>query len=198
MEWLLFRYTYLVHSYKVEGIILKRTNFGEADRFLTVFTKEKGKISVLAKGIRRITSRRAGSVELFNQAILFLHKGRNFDILTEATTLNTFPHFRLDFQKVGAAYYACELIDRLTPEEQEHDAVYELLVKFLTWLEGQPNNSKVTLALSRFDKRLLTDLGYWSTRMDGQVDLKNFIKELIGGEVRSEKFLAMGLQKLSS
>lgn len=181
-----------MHSYRVEGIILKRTNFGEADRIITVFAKHYGKLKVLGKGVRRITSRRAGSVELFNQAILFLHKGRNFDILTEATTLNTFPHFRQNFQKVGAAYYTCELIDRLTPEEQEHDAVYELLVKFLTWLDEQPNNSKLTLALSRFEKRLLIDLGYWSTKMDGQVDVKNFIQELIGGEVRSEKFLAMG------
>jgi len=64
-------------SYKAEGIVIKRKNFGEADRILTVFTKKYGKIKVLAKGVRRITSRRGPNVELFNQVELVLHQGRN-------------------------------------------------------------------------------------------------------------------------
>lgn len=178
-----------MHSYKVEGIILKRTNFGEADRIITAFTKQKGKIGVLAKGIRRITSRRAGSVELFNQSILFLHKGRNFDILTEATTLSTFPKFRTQLSLVGAAYYACELVDRLTAEEQEHDEVYELLVTFFLWLDGQKDAAKLPLALPRLETALLTKLGFWSKEMGGKIDPKETIRELIGGDVNSERFL---------
>ncbi|MBI2622470.1 DNA repair protein RecO, partial [Candidatus Microgenomates bacterium] len=73
-----------MRSYRAEGIILKRTNFGEADRFLTVFSKRHGKIKILAKGVRRITSRRGPNIELFNLATLYIHKGRHLDILTEA------------------------------------------------------------------------------------------------------------------
>jgi len=178
-----------VHSYRVEGIIIKRTNFGEADRIITVFTKRYGKIVILAKGIRRVTSRRAGSVELFNQATMFLRKGRNFDLLTEATTINSFPKFRTHLSLVSAAYYACELVDRLTAEEQEHDGVYELLVKFFQWLDGQKDAEKLPLALPRLEKALLTNLGFWSKEMDDKIDSKETIRELIGGEIRTEKFL---------
>jgi len=62
-------------SYKAEGIILKRINFSEADKILTIFTKRHGKVRAIAKGVRRLTSRKAGSVELFNQAGLFLLEG---------------------------------------------------------------------------------------------------------------------------
>ena len=58
-------------TYKTEGIILKRINFGEADRILTSYTKHFGKISLLAKGVRKITSRKGGNIELFNQTVLF-------------------------------------------------------------------------------------------------------------------------------
>jgi len=54
-------------SYKTEGIIIKRKNFGEADRILTIFTKNKGKISIVAKGVRKINSRRAPHIELLQK-----------------------------------------------------------------------------------------------------------------------------------
>jgi len=75
-----------MRGFKTEGIVLKRRNFGEADRILTVFTKDRGKISVLAKGVRRITSRRAGNVELLNRVSIFLHQTRGMPILTEAVS----------------------------------------------------------------------------------------------------------------
>jgi len=178
-------------SYKTEAIILKRTNFGEADRIITVFSKQRGKLKILAKGVRRLTSRRAGSVELFNQATLFLHQGRTFDILTEAQALNTFALLRGDLELVGMAYYGCELVDRLTPEDQAHEEVYELLIKLLEWLDTLPQPGLRKEALLRFEKALLTRLGYWSEGMEGRVDPELFLKELIGGEVRSEKFLSL-------
>ncbi|MBI2593599.1 DNA repair protein RecO, partial [Candidatus Daviesbacteria bacterium] len=77
-------------SVAVEGIILKRTNFGEADRMLTVLTKNLGKITVIARGVRKITSRRAGNVELLNVVKLGLFKGKGYT-LTEAQSVQTFP-----------------------------------------------------------------------------------------------------------
>ena len=176
-------------SYKVEGVILKRNNFGEADRILTVFSQKYGKLSVLAKGVRRITSRRAGAVELFNQTSLYLHRGRTFDLLTEASCINDFSFFRRDLSKVGVAYYGAELVDRLTAEGQEHDDVYDLLVKLLGWLDGLTDNTSLDSGLERFEKSLLTKLGFWSSEMEGTVDTKLYLEELIGGRIRSAEFL---------
>ncbi|MCJ7793073.1 MAG: DNA repair protein RecO, partial [Candidatus Marinimicrobia bacterium] len=89
---------------KTEGIILKRSNYGEADRILTIYTKHYGKIKAMAKGVRRITSRKGGNVELFNQATLFLYKGRNLDLLTEVQVTKTFKEWRRNLKKVATAY----------------------------------------------------------------------------------------------
>ena len=64
-----------MRTHKTEGIIIKRRNYGEADRILTVFTKYNGKIQVKATGIRRIPSRRSAHVELLNYSVLNLYKG---------------------------------------------------------------------------------------------------------------------------
>ncbi|KKR32290.1 MAG: repair protein RecO protein, partial [Candidatus Gottesmanbacteria bacterium GW2011_GWC2_39_8] len=85
-----------MRTYKTEGIILRRINFGEADRLITIFSKHYGKQKVLGKGVRKIKSRRAPHLELFNRSVIFLHRGKNFDIITEAQTINSFSDLRKD------------------------------------------------------------------------------------------------------
>jgi DNA repair protein RecO (recombination protein O) len=143
-------------SFKTEGIILKRINFGEADRILTIFSKHFGKIKVLAKGVRKLTSRKAGALELFNHSSLFLVKGRNFDIISEAEPLNLFKSWRKDLLRVGIAYYFCEVIDKLTPEGQPNKDVFELLKNSLSAL-GKNNLKNLVLS---FQENLLETLGF--------------------------------------
>src|SRR3989344_892201 len=77
-----------------EGIIIKRKNFGEADRILTVITPYKGKINIIAKGVRRITSRRAGNIELLNKTKLHIFQGQGMGILSEAEAISTYPKIK--------------------------------------------------------------------------------------------------------
>src|SRR3989304_6032467 len=104
-----------MRSDKTEGIIIKRKNFGEADRMLTVLTPRHGKIKIIAKGVRKISSRRSSHVELLNLSILTLHEGKIL-ILTEAETLNHFQDLKDNLKKSGLAFYLCELVDGLLPE----------------------------------------------------------------------------------
>lgn len=175
-----------MRSYKTEGIILKRQNFSEADRILTVFTRKHGKIKILAKGVRRIKSRRGPNIELFNQTILFLHRGRNFDILTEAQTQNTFPQIRKKLELVGLAYYVCELVDGLCAENQPHPQVFELLVQTLTELENG--------LIRKFELTLLAELGFLGV---GQpvinLNTNLFIEQILERKLKAKTFL----QKLS-
>ncbi|HUS59874.1 MAG TPA: DNA repair protein RecO [Nevskiaceae bacterium] len=143
-------------SYKTEGVILKRINFGEADKILTIYSKHYGKIKALAKGVRKITSRKGGNVELFNQVIIFLARGRNLDILTEVQVLNSFKEWRKNLSKVGTAYYFCELVDKLTPEGQPNQAVFRLLKDSLNKI-GQEKRLGLTRA---FEEKLLEELGF--------------------------------------
>lgn len=179
-----------MNTYKSEGVVLKRTNFGEADKIITVYSKHHGKVTLLAKGIRRLTSRKRGNLEVFNQVAFFASRGKGIDIVTEAETLDSFYVWRKDLTKVAVAYQLCELVDKLTVEESDQEEVYELLVdnlKSLNCLEKEKNNK----FLGSFSIRLLTLLGYWPK---GKLVPKNFkasafVEEIIEKELKCKNFL---------
>lgn len=123
-----------MRNIRTEGIIIKRRNYGEADRILTVLTKDHGKLSIKATGVRKITSRRSSQTELLNHAALHLYKGNTFPVLTEAKMIEDFAPIKNDFEKVGLAYHLCELVDGLCPDNQENSKVFFLLRNFLTQL----------------------------------------------------------------
>src|SRR3989338_2627067 len=145
---------------KVEGIILKRRNLGEADRILTVFSLQKGKISVLAKGVRRITSRRAGNVELLNRVSMYLHQAKTFLILTEATSLDTYQKLKEDLTLSTYAFHIIELVDKLTAENQESRILYEHLVNVLQRLSRKPRQ----ILVRAFEVKILSLMGFATFR----------------------------------
>src|SRR5512143_2148764 len=95
--------------YRVQAVIIKRTDVGEADRLLTLFTAERGKLRVIAKGARKPSSHKSGHVELFNHVNLLIAKGRNLDLITQAETLDSYLPLRGDLDRLGYAYYLGEL-----------------------------------------------------------------------------------------
>src|SRR5436309_11311354 len=90
--------------YRTEAVIIRRSDFGEADRLLTLMTPQ-GKRRVIAKGARKTTSRLAGHIELFTHTMLLLAIGRTFDVLTQSTILHSFDTLRGDLERISAAYY---------------------------------------------------------------------------------------------
>jgi len=144
-------------TYKTEGVVIKRFNFGEADKILTVFTKHHGKVRAVAKGVRRLTSRKAGNVELFNQATLFFVRSKNLDLLTEAVLINSFSCLRANLKKVAVAYYFCEVVDKLTPDNQPQPDVYRLLVDCLVRLGEAASLAKL---VREFEETILDQLGF--------------------------------------
>lgn len=177
-----------MRSFKTEGVILKRTNVGEADRLLTVFTKHYGKIKALARGVRRITSRRGGNVEVFTHATMFFSEGRNLDILTEAETIHSFQVLRKNLLTVAYAYKVCELIDRLTAEKQEHENIYRLLVNTLAMLNSPitPNSHIIV----NFESEIVKILGFWpQNKPFTNINIETFIESITERELKSKKFL---------
>jgi DNA repair protein RecO (recombination protein O) len=142
--------------YRTEGVILRRSDFGEADRLLTLITP-LGKRRVVAKGARKTTSRLAGHIELFTHASLLLAVGRNLDIITQSVILHGFDTLRGDLRRIGAAYYSAELIDRLTEEEDENRPAFDLLVATLQALD---TTRHIDLVLRFYEIHLLGYLGY--------------------------------------
>ena len=184
-----------MRTYKTEGIIIRRINFGEADRILTIFTKHYGKIKAIAKGVRRIKSRRAPHLELFNQTLLFLNKGRNLDIISEAQLINSFSNLRKDLKKVALAFKLCELIDQLTREGQSQKNVFNLFKACLNDLNlpavvGHLNKEEGGGVVKNFEIELLQALGFLPKGKSlEKIEVECYIEKIIEKELKSKKFL---------
>lgn len=161
-------------SFTTEGIVLRHNNFGEADRILTVLTPYKGKLKVLAKGIRRITSRRAGNVEPLNKVKVHIFRASGMPILQEAESLKTFSKIKDNLILSTYASYVLEITDRLIVEGQLHKEVYNLLLGLLELLEKNPRQ----IFIRGFEVKLLTELGFWSA---DQLLVSSNLKALLKG-----------------
>lgn len=143
-------------TYKTQGIIIKRRNFGEADRLLTIYTQNEGKIIVIAKGVRRSKAKMVGHTELFYLLNLQLAEGKTWDIVSSADIINDFKDIRLKSNLTNQAYFMAELVDNLTHEAEPHKEIFDLLLSSLTKLNGK--NHKLILPYYSF--KLLSILGH--------------------------------------
>lgn len=137
--------------------MLRRKDIGEADRLLTVFTPERGKVRLVAKGIRKPGSRKAGHLELFTRVSLLVAAGRELDLITQAQAVEAYRPLREDLVRGAYAAYAVELLDRFTPDHQEAGDLYQLLAAGLGWLSAAPD---VSLAARCYELRLLELAGF--------------------------------------
>lgn len=111
------------------AIVLRRTNYGEADRVVTLLTKDYGKITVIAKGVRKIKSRLAGGIEPFSISEVSINNSRGkLDILTGARLIRYYGLFVSDLNKVNTAYDALKQINKLIEENTNDEAGYYVLV----------------------------------------------------------------------
>ena len=100
-------------TFRSEAIVLKRVDFGEADRLLTLYSREKGKIKAIAKGARKPQSRKTGHVELFMRSDMFFAVGRDLAIITQAEMVDGYAGLRGDLVRTTYAAYAAELLEGL-------------------------------------------------------------------------------------
>ncbi len=160
--------------YRTEAVVLRRGDLGEADRLLTVYSPTHGKLRLVAKGVRRPTSRKAGHLEPLTRVELLLAKGRELDIITQAHALQTYPLPAGDLERLGYAFYTVELLDRFSVAEGEAHRPYRLLIDTLERLSSGVEAAPV---IRHFELQLL--------------DLSGFRPELFrcvgcGAEIRPE------------
>jgi DNA repair protein RecO (recombination protein O) len=143
--------------YRTEGIVIRRSDTGETDRILTLYTPTRGKIRVVIKGVRRPGSRMAGHVELLTHSSFLIARGRNLDIVTQAQSLATFPALRQDLECIGWGCYVAEILERMAPEQSENLPAFQLLQEALERLDQGLNAEMVARS---FELHLLTTMGY--------------------------------------
>lgn len=144
-------------TFRVEAVILRHQDWGEADRLITLFSRERGKLRAVAKGVRKVRSRKAGHLEPFNRVSLLLAQGRDLPIITQAETLTAYLALQEDLLRLGHGATLLELVDRFTVEEEANPALFSLLVETLERL----NHSEDTwLDVRFFEMKLLDFVGF--------------------------------------
>jgi DNA repair protein RecO (recombination protein O) len=146
------------HSFRVEAVVVRHSDFGEADRLLTLYTRQLGKTRALVKGARKVTSRKAGHLEPFTHVRLQLARGRDLLIVTQADTIDAYQALRENLMLTGQASYVLELLDRFTYEDElENGSIFRLLTETLARLASR---SDPWLAIRYYEMRLLDYLGF--------------------------------------
>lgn len=136
---------------------MRHVEVGEADRILTFYTLEYGKVQTIAKGIRKLRSRKAGHLEPFSRVELMLAKGRSLDVISQAEALSTYENLRADLKLIAYAAYVVELLDRFTYEEGENRPLYNLLVDTLSRLD---EGASALTAVHYYEIQLMDLLGF--------------------------------------
>jgi DNA repair protein RecO (recombination protein O) len=143
--------------YRVSAIVLKRRDMGEADRLLTVLTRDRGKLTLLAKGVRKLASRKAGHVEPFTHVDLLAAKGKSLDLVTQAETLAAHRALREDLWRSAWGYYVVELADAFTQDADPNELLFDLLLETLERLDG---GAEPALTVRYYEVHLLALAGY--------------------------------------
>ncbi|HEY56406.1 MAG TPA: DNA repair protein RecO [Dehalococcoidia bacterium] len=144
-------------NYQTEAVIIKKTKLGEADRILTFYTPNLGKIQAVAKGVRRPRSKMAGHLELLTHSLVSLARGRNLDTVTGSQTIDGFFPLKSDLELISYALYIVELVEQFTADHDENRPLFELLLKTMHCLCQETDRE---LTLRYFELRLLDLAGY--------------------------------------
>ncbi|HLY24464.1 MAG TPA: DNA repair protein RecO [bacterium] len=148
-----------VPVYKVDAVILRHQPVGEADRILTLLTREHGKIRASARGVRKTTSRLAGRVQPYTQGRFLLARGRTLDVVAQAEVVRAFAGLQHDLLRSAYAAYVAELVDRFLPERDRHPEVFEAVLDALAVIETAAEDEAEIYALW-FSLHLADSLGY--------------------------------------
>lgn len=177
------------HIYQTEAIIIKKRNWKETDRLFTVYTPNLGKLRLKACGVRKITSRRAASLEIFNHLHLTIYRGTTMDTLVGVSRAGEAIISSLTLSQISYMYYLCELVDALTAERVKHPEVFTLLRDNLS-LMRQTNESELwQTCLTRFALKLLSLLGFLPESEFAKIALDRYIEKIIERKLATASFL---------
>lgn len=143
-------------DYLVDAIVLKSVRAREADRVITMYTRQAGKKRAIAHGAEKPTSRKRGAVQPFSYSRLLLRRGRDLDAVSQGEGLEIFPAIRQSLEGLAAASCLAEMVDSFTLEEDPNTRVFDLLLDTFRLLGGKWD----FVASRAFEIKFVSLLGY--------------------------------------
>lgn len=167
-----------------ETVVLRRSDSGESDRRVTLFTRELGKIDAIAKGARKSASRLAAACEPFTHARFQIAEGKARRFVTQVELLSNVHNLRSDYDRLAAAYAFAEVLDLASPYESESPDGFAMLLEALG---GFSNHDRPLVVLAWAQANLLALEGLWpdwlATESQGEVA---FVSPHLGGPISRE------------
>lgn len=170
------------------GYVIKRKNFSEADKYITILTQNNGKIEVLAKGVRKLSSKRSPQLELLNkisfQAVSKGQTGRY--VLADTQLLENHTCLKNTLEQFKILFTICELISVLCPPDQRQEDVFWLLDNSLSEMK----NGLYAAIMQKFQVKLLGMLGYWDVNrafIDAD-DINSFTEKIMERKIKSSEY----------
>lgn len=154
-----------MRTFNTTGVVLKRSDFFENDRLFVIYTRDYGKIEVVAKGTKKILSKLNPHLEPLTHLKIMVAKGRGFDKLANATTIDSFSNLKYsdNLHLTALMHYALEITDRLLLTDYRDANVYENLVAWLNWISSTPietSSDDKSLMANAYILKLLSFLGF--------------------------------------
>jgi len=149
------------NSFITDAINLKSYNLSESDKIIVMYSKEKGLIRGVAKGVKKPKSKLGARMDLLVANTLMLHKGRNLDTICQAEVLNSFYKTRQDMDKICYSMYITEVVNNFGVEGDPcSEKIYNLLYKALNTISGAQNKVEIFLAVIKFQLKMMIETGF--------------------------------------
>jgi len=177
-----------LRSSPAEGVVLKRSNVGEADRIVTVLTKEHGKIAGVAKGVRKVTSSKKSYLEPGNHVRIFLIKTKSMPIITQASLLHQAIDGPTSLRQYRSLVQWLEIINAVFVEEELTDELYELVLATRLQCLAQPVN------VTRLQKQLaliLEQLGFNEPQGEKAYSITQFVNTIADHPLNGFDYLSV-------
>lgn len=164
-----------------QAFVLKRHNYSEADRLVTIFTQNHGKLTAVAKGVRKPTSKKAPHIETFTHVDLYFVRGYNLPLITQAQTITRFPNLEHHLDITRQAYHLAEIIDRLLQDEQPYPKIFSDLINLFSCLDLSFKLTSLhqEKLIANFQLNLLSQLGFGTPRSFDNNSLDEFIETIL-------------------
>jgi len=148
---------------KTKGIILRRENFLENNSRVFVYTRDFGKVSLVARGTAKLTSKLSGHIEPLNLCDIMIVKGKQHDYVGSCVSENIFVEVKKNYDKIFICGAAVSLVDDIIKGQEKDERIFFMLKKFLEILNAASNDARIAnlqLVKTAFALKLITILGY--------------------------------------
>ena len=146
------------NNFVTDAINLKSYNLSESDKIIVMYSKDKGLIRGVAKGVKKPKSKLGARMDLLVANTLMLHKGKNLDTICQAEVLNTFNKTRQDIDKIFYSMYVTEVVNNFGLEEDpSSELIYNLLYKTLNAISTSNSKVEIMIAVIKFQLKMMIE-----------------------------------------